>query len=102
MQEQITEHDGTTWPNQNKEASFEMYMKGAHQGYVMTRPTDAEHDYDEPYFEPASQFDTLLEQLKELAVTNVQESSLRSVETLACTYSGGGGGGGGGGGAYSL
>ena len=81
IQEQITEHDGTTWTNLNKEASFD--MKGAHRGYVMTRPTDAEHDYDEPYFEPASEFDTLLEQLKELAVTNVQESSLRSVETLA-------------------
>ena len=51
-----------------------------HQGYVVTGPIDGEHDYDEPYFEPASEFDILLEQLKELAVTNLQESSLRSVE----------------------
>ena len=67
----MTEFDGTT--RQKKEMPHPGDELAAHQGYIR------EHDYDEPYFEPASEFDTLLEQLKELAVTNIQESSLRSV-----------------------
>ena len=84
LQEQVSEFDahGTTDHEQNKDPGDELHMGSMNQGYVVTGPTDAEHDYDEPYFEPASEFDTLLEQLKELSVTNIQESSLRSVETF--------------------
>ena len=80
LQAQLTEHDGTT--EDNKEMSCLRDEGAAPQAYVVTGPTGAEHDYDEPYFEPASEFDTLLEQLKELAVTNILKSSLRSVHLL--------------------
>ena len=83
FQEQIAEFDGTTGQKEEKPYPGDRLDKGvARQAYVATGPTEAEHDYDEPYFEPASEFDTLLEQLKELMVTNIQESSLRSVEAL--------------------
>lgn len=75
LQGQITECEGTSWDKQNKKADFE----AANHCYVLT---DCEHDYDEPYFEPASEFDILLEQLKELSVTNILERSLGLVAVL--------------------
>lgn len=76
--------DKATWPIQNKEelqySGYEIDNGAAYQGPCMaTRHSDEEHDYDEPYFEPASEVDTLLEQLKELSVSNILEKSLRSV-----------------------
>ena len=90
MQEQLTEHDGATEDNKEMSCLRDEGAAPHDQAYVVTGPIDAEHDYDEPYFEPASEFDTLLEQLKELAVINIQESSLRSVEkSCRCRNQGG-------------
>lgn len=84
QQEQRVKHDGTIAAMHNNEMpcpGYKLNSEAAHQRYIKTGPTSGEHNYDEPYFEPASEFDTLLEQLKELAVTNIQEESLKSVET---------------------
>lgn len=81
---QIVEYDKATSPIQNNEKLAQMQHLGCevnnravHHGYTTI---DAEHDYDEPYFEPASEVDALLEQLKELAVSNIPEKSLRLCE----------------------
>ena len=78
---QIIELDGARLhKNKSKECpysgQYEFDTGAEHQCRVST---DAEHDYDEPYFEPASEFDALLEQLKELGVAGIQEQSLRLV-----------------------
>jgi hypothetical protein len=51
-----------------------------HHSYVIAGPTDGEHDYDEPYFEPASEVDGLLKQLRGLDVTSIEEKSLKLVK----------------------
>lgn len=38
---------------------------------------DGEHDYDEPYFQPADEEEDLLQQLHKLAVPNIASKCLR-------------------------
>ena len=40
---------------------------------------DIDHDYDEPYFEPATEEEAILEQLCKLAIPTIEEESLEYV-----------------------
>ena len=55
-------------------------QQGASNYYLLKREGSlsvAEHDYEEPYFEPASGEEGLLQQLKRMAVTNENDSELQ-------------------------
>ena len=42
-----------------------------------------EHDYDEPYFEPASEVEDLFHQLMKLDVPNIEEANLKYVHMIS-------------------
>ena len=50
-----------------------------HEYSVLTMPidTDTDHDYSEPYFEPASEVEDLLHQFTKLEIPNFKSKSLR-------------------------
>ena len=73
--------------NYNRETNFSGYEIdncGYTRSFLATANDD--HDYDEPYFEPATEVDTLINQLERLEVPTIQQESLKYVNNYAICF----------------
>ena len=75
MEVTVTEQDRSSDPLQ---IDYKLINGAGDRSYMTQATSDPPqvHDYDEPYFEPATEVDLLLEQLRELDVLNIEENSL--------------------------
>ena len=74
------------------------YSKATNSGYEIDNGSGCtrlplvkandDHDYDEPYFEPATEVDTLINQLERLEVPTIQQESLKYeyLQVASVTY----------------